>query len=270
MCSWAWAWHLAAQNAHQLPPHGGWRTWLEVLIFVSYSDTKETKISSGLWVRFKACLWYGSWKESQTRPGREAGCPVMSGKVLKKLQKCTEGFAAFQESGLVDSVAFPCPPFKWLTFVAVFCSDSGRGSSLLDRTIADRRQLNTITLPDFSDPETGENKKPEGPKWCQPEGTWGLAPSRAGRRPPGPGAGRSPHPNRLHCRLRCVFSGVFSQVFVHGGGSNITCPTQLFEIYFSPCSWSRKFETKIRLFPSPSSFPSAFLFLSLSLDFRPC
>uniref|UniRef100_A0A7N9C944 Tetratricopeptide repeat protein 7B n=1 Tax=Macaca fascicularis TaxID=9541 RepID=A0A7N9C944_MACFA len=33
--------------------------------------------------------------------------------------------------------------------------DSGRGSSLLDRTIADRRQLNTITLPDFSDPETG-------------------------------------------------------------------------------------------------------------------
>ncbi|XP_017584481.1 PREDICTED: tetratricopeptide repeat protein 7B isoform X3 [Corvus brachyrhynchos] len=34
-------------------------------------------------------------------------------------------------------------------------SDSGRGSSLLDRAIADRRQLNTITLPDFSDPETG-------------------------------------------------------------------------------------------------------------------
>ncbi|XP_050567058.1 tetratricopeptide repeat protein 7B isoform X4 [Cygnus atratus] len=35
-------------------------------------------------------------------------------------------------------------------------SDSGRGSSLLDRAIADRRQLNTITLPDFSDPETAE------------------------------------------------------------------------------------------------------------------
>uniref|UniRef100_A0A8C0KVG1 Tetratricopeptide repeat protein 7B n=1 Tax=Canis lupus dingo TaxID=286419 RepID=A0A8C0KVG1_CANLU len=35
--------------------------------------------------------------------------------------------------------------------------DSGRGSSLLDRTIADRRQLNTITLPDFSDPETGNS-----------------------------------------------------------------------------------------------------------------
>ncbi|CAI5764392.1 tetratricopeptide repeat protein 7B isoform X3 [Podarcis muralis] len=34
-------------------------------------------------------------------------------------------------------------------------SDSGRGSSLLDRAIADRRQLSTITLPDFSDPETG-------------------------------------------------------------------------------------------------------------------
>uniref|UniRef100_A0A7M4EJW6 Tetratricopeptide repeat protein 7B n=1 Tax=Crocodylus porosus TaxID=8502 RepID=A0A7M4EJW6_CROPO len=35
-------------------------------------------------------------------------------------------------------------------------SDSGRGSSLLDRAIADRRQLNTITLPDFS----GKNKWP--------------------------------------------------------------------------------------------------------------
>ncbi|XP_029453645.1 tetratricopeptide repeat protein 7B isoform X1 [Rhinatrema bivittatum] len=36
-------------------------------------------------------------------------------------------------------------------------SDSGRGSSLLDRAIADRRQLNTITLPDFSDPETASD-----------------------------------------------------------------------------------------------------------------
>ncbi|KAK2878741.1 hypothetical protein Q8A67_019532 [Cirrhinus molitorella] len=34
-------------------------------------------------------------------------------------------------------------------------SDSGRGSSLLDRAVADRRQLNAMTLPDFSDPETG-------------------------------------------------------------------------------------------------------------------
>ncbi|XP_035022980.1 tetratricopeptide repeat protein 7B isoform X2 [Hippoglossus stenolepis] len=34
-------------------------------------------------------------------------------------------------------------------------SDSGRGSSLLDRAMADRRQLNAMTLPDFSDPETG-------------------------------------------------------------------------------------------------------------------
>uniref|UniRef100_A0A671LUL9 Tetratricopeptide repeat protein 7B-like n=1 Tax=Sinocyclocheilus anshuiensis TaxID=1608454 RepID=A0A671LUL9_9TELE len=33
--------------------------------------------------------------------------------------------------------------------------DSGRGSSLLDRAVADRRQLNAMTLPDFSDPETG-------------------------------------------------------------------------------------------------------------------
>lgn len=39
----------------------------------------------------------------------------------------------------------------------LYYSDSGRGSSLLDRAIADRRQLNTITLPDFSDPETGKN-----------------------------------------------------------------------------------------------------------------
>uniref|UniRef100_A0A674NLW3 Tetratricopeptide repeat domain 7B n=1 Tax=Takifugu rubripes TaxID=31033 RepID=A0A674NLW3_TAKRU len=34
-------------------------------------------------------------------------------------------------------------------------NDSGRGSSLLDRAITDRRQLNAMTLPDFSDPETG-------------------------------------------------------------------------------------------------------------------
>uniref|UniRef100_A0A8C2HSF9 Tetratricopeptide repeat protein 7B n=1 Tax=Cyprinus carpio TaxID=7962 RepID=A0A8C2HSF9_CYPCA len=34
-------------------------------------------------------------------------------------------------------------------------SDSGRGSSLLDRAVADRRQLNAMTLPDFSDAETG-------------------------------------------------------------------------------------------------------------------
>ncbi|KAK7153042.1 hypothetical protein R3I93_011073 [Phoxinus phoxinus] len=34
-------------------------------------------------------------------------------------------------------------------------SDSGRGSSLLDRAVADRRQLNAMSLPDFSDPETG-------------------------------------------------------------------------------------------------------------------
>uniref|UniRef100_A0A452RER9 Tetratricopeptide repeat domain 7B n=1 Tax=Ursus americanus TaxID=9643 RepID=A0A452RER9_URSAM len=50
-------------------------------------------------------------------------------------------------------------------------SDSGRGSSLLDRTIADRRQLNTITLPDFSDPETGENNRPEGTEWCSVHAT---------------------------------------------------------------------------------------------------
>uniref|UniRef100_A0A673YJ23 Tetratricopeptide repeat domain 7B n=1 Tax=Salmo trutta TaxID=8032 RepID=A0A673YJ23_SALTR len=34
-------------------------------------------------------------------------------------------------------------------------SDSGRGSSLFDRAIADRRTLNAMTLPDFSDPEAG-------------------------------------------------------------------------------------------------------------------
>ncbi|XP_063804670.1 tetratricopeptide repeat protein 7B isoform X1 [Pseudophryne corroboree] len=46
-------------------------------------------------------------------------------------------------------------------------SDSGRGSSLLDRAIADRRQLNTITMPDFSDPETASESsslsRPESP-----------------------------------------------------------------------------------------------------------
>uniref|UniRef100_A0A3B5M2J3 Tetratricopeptide repeat protein 7 N-terminal domain-containing protein n=1 Tax=Xiphophorus couchianus TaxID=32473 RepID=A0A3B5M2J3_9TELE len=34
-------------------------------------------------------------------------------------------------------------------------NDSGRGSSLLDRAIPDRRQLNAMTLPDFSDPDAG-------------------------------------------------------------------------------------------------------------------
>ncbi|XP_068110676.1 tetratricopeptide repeat protein 7B isoform X2 [Hyperolius riggenbachi] len=46
-------------------------------------------------------------------------------------------------------------------------SDSGRGSSLLDRAIADRRQLNNITMPDFSDPETASESsslsRPESP-----------------------------------------------------------------------------------------------------------
>ncbi|XP_075700479.1 tetratricopeptide repeat protein 7B isoform X1 [Rhinoderma darwinii] len=43
-------------------------------------------------------------------------------------------------------------------------SDSGRGSSLLDRAIADRRQLNSITMPDFSDPETVfEGRSPDIP-----------------------------------------------------------------------------------------------------------
>lgn len=41
--------------------------------------------------------------------------------------------------------------------MCVCASDSGRGSSLLDRAIADRRQLNAMTLPDFSDPETGRH-----------------------------------------------------------------------------------------------------------------
>ncbi|XP_043930641.1 tetratricopeptide repeat protein 7B [Protopterus annectens] len=46
-------------------------------------------------------------------------------------------------------------------------SDSGRGSSLLDRAFADRRQLNNITLPDFSDPDTASDtssvSRPESP-----------------------------------------------------------------------------------------------------------
>jgi len=80
--------------------------------------------------------------------------------------KHTKGVTARQGSAMVDSVSLPLSPFQGLTSAAVFCSDSGRGSSLLDRTIADRRQLNTITLPDFSDPETGENNRPEGTERC--------------------------------------------------------------------------------------------------------
>ncbi|MCJ8737248.1 hypothetical protein PDJAM_G00021910 [Pangasius djambal] len=44
--------------------------------------------------------------------------------------------------------------------LGAFQSDSGRGSSLLDRAVADRRQLNAVTLPDFSDPETGSVHAP--------------------------------------------------------------------------------------------------------------
>ncbi|XP_077322893.1 tetratricopeptide repeat protein 7B isoform X4 [Lithobates pipiens] len=43
-------------------------------------------------------------------------------------------------------------------------SDSGRGSSLLDRAIADRRQMNAMSLPDFSDPDTAfEGRSPDLP-----------------------------------------------------------------------------------------------------------
>ncbi|XP_073466950.1 tetratricopeptide repeat protein 7B isoform X2 [Aquarana catesbeiana] len=43
-------------------------------------------------------------------------------------------------------------------------SDSGRGSSLLDRAFADRRQMNAMSLPDFSDPETAfEGRSPDLP-----------------------------------------------------------------------------------------------------------
>ncbi|XP_053330994.1 tetratricopeptide repeat protein 7B isoform X1 [Spea bombifrons] len=46
-------------------------------------------------------------------------------------------------------------------------SDSGRGSSLLDRAIAERRQLNTMSLPDFSDPDTASDSsslsRPDSP-----------------------------------------------------------------------------------------------------------
>ena len=137
----------------------------------------------------------------------------------------------------------------------MFCSDSGRGSSLLDRTIADRRQLNTITLPDFSDPETGETKRAAGLKRCQPE--------RGGARPPGPwggapGAqGRKASPGkRAHLPPDGPFPQGLFRVWVRGGGRPIPCQhNSLKSFCFSPCSWSQKFETKIRLFPSPSSVP---------------
>ncbi|KAK0132545.1 Tetratricopeptide repeat protein 7B [Merluccius polli] len=47
-------------------------------------------------------------------------------------------------------------------------SDSGRGSSLLDRAIADRRQLNAMTLPDFSDPDTGSSSSHSGSEPMSP------------------------------------------------------------------------------------------------------
>uniref|UniRef100_A0A674NAR3 Tetratricopeptide repeat protein 7B n=1 Tax=Takifugu rubripes TaxID=31033 RepID=A0A674NAR3_TAKRU len=47
-------------------------------------------------------------------------------------------------------------------------SDSGRGSSLLDRAITDRRQLNAMTLPDFSDPETGSSSSRSGSEQLSP------------------------------------------------------------------------------------------------------
>uniref|UniRef100_A0A8C1FTW8 Tetratricopeptide repeat domain 7B n=1 Tax=Cyprinus carpio carpio TaxID=630221 RepID=A0A8C1FTW8_CYPCA len=43
----------------------------------------------------------------------------------------------------------------FIILCVLMCNDSGRGSSLLDRAVADRRQLNAMTLPDFSDAETG-------------------------------------------------------------------------------------------------------------------
>ncbi|KAL4656304.1 tetratricopeptide repeat protein 7B isoform X1 [Arapaima gigas] len=70
-------------------------------------------------------------------------------------------------------------------------SDSGRGSSLLDRAIADRRQLNTMTLPDFTDPETASGS-------CS--SVSGSEPSPLYYVPP-----LHPAPNpRLHCATKPV------------------------------------------------------------------
>lgn len=100
----------------------------------------------------------------------------------------------------------------------MFCSDSGRGSSLLDRTIADRRQLNTITLPDFSDPETGENNRPEGTERCpRARGAWPRVASGVGQRRPGPGLGNVPYAKRLNS-VEARFLQVSFQVCVHSGG----------------------------------------------------
>ncbi|XP_027855633.1 tetratricopeptide repeat protein 7B-like isoform X2 [Xiphophorus couchianus] len=52
-------------------------------------------------------------------------------------------------------------------------SDSGRGSSLLDKAIPDRQQLNAMTLPDVSDPDAAEvyigMKEPEKATECTKE-----------------------------------------------------------------------------------------------------
>uniref|UniRef100_A0A673BUL2 Tetratricopeptide repeat protein 7B n=1 Tax=Sphaeramia orbicularis TaxID=375764 RepID=A0A673BUL2_9TELE len=84
-------------------------------------------------------------------------------------------------------------------------SDSGRGSSLLDRAIADRRQLNAMTLPDFSDPETGRHthtcrvtSPPLPPSKNQ---TFTPLPPPPPLPPPGPTKTRS-HPFCNHVTLR--------------------------------------------------------------------
>lgn len=67
------------------PLEGRRRTWLQVFSFVSYNDTKEAKISKGLWVWFKRVCDSEHGKGSQSRPSQDTGCLVGNGEGLRSI-----------------------------------------------------------------------------------------------------------------------------------------------------------------------------------------
>lgn len=131
------------------------------------------------------------------------------------------------------------------------CSDSGRGSSLLDRTIADRRQLNTITLPDFSDPETGETGSTLGHVVSE-RGCGRSLVGRAAR----PGTGRIPYPYRLESWSRGPSPPV---LFYSGGREGVIffAPNNCLKSMSTSCSGSFKMQAKIKC-PGAHQVPFGF------------
>uniref|UniRef100_A0A667ZLG0 Tetratricopeptide repeat protein 7B n=1 Tax=Myripristis murdjan TaxID=586833 RepID=A0A667ZLG0_9TELE len=91
-------------------------------------------------------------------------------------------------------------------------SDSGRGSSLLDRAIADRRQLNAMTLPDFSDPETGSLPSPLSSPSSPSSPVFILLPAPVpppkppSFHPPAPSHVKAPPPGRPESNPRTLLS----------------------------------------------------------------